>query len=167
MFNATEPDQLRGPQHSLAWCDELAKWQYAEETWDQLQFGMRLGKHPGQIVATTPRPIPVLRRTLADPSTVTTRGSTLNNKANLAPSFFTQVVKRYEGTRLGRQELNAEILDDIPGALWTRETIDMARRPVTLPGMQRVVVAVDPSGARGMDDEAADSIGIVVCCAWR
>jgi phage terminase large subunit-like protein len=86
----------------------------------------------------------------------------IGNKANLAPSFFTQVVKRYEGTRLGRQELNAEILDDIPGALWTRETIDMARRPVALPGMQRVVVAVDPSGARGMDDEAADSIGIVV-----
>jgi phage terminase large subunit-like protein len=84
LYNATEPDQLRGPQHSLAWCDELAKWQYAEETWDQLQFGMRLGKHPRQIVATTPRPIPVLRRILADPSTVTTRGSTLNNKANLA-----------------------------------------------------------------------------------
>jgi phage terminase large subunit-like protein len=162
LFNATEPDQLRGPQHSLAWCDELAKWQYAEETWDQLQFGMRLGKHPRQIVATTPRPIPVLKRILGDPSTVTTRGSTLNNKANLAPSFFTQVVKRYEGTRLGRQELNAEILDDIPGALWTRETIDIARRPVTLPGMQRVVVAVDPSGARGMDDEAADAIGIIV-----
>jgi Terminase large subunit, T4likevirus-type, N-terminal len=71
LFNATEPDQLRGPQHSLAWCDELAKWQYAEETWDQLQFGLRLGKHPRQIVATTPRPIPVLRRILADPSTVT------------------------------------------------------------------------------------------------
>jgi phage terminase large subunit-like protein len=78
-------------QHSLAWCDELAKWQYAEETWDQLQFGMRLGKHPRQIVATTPRPIPVLKRILADPSTVTTRGSTLNNKANLAPSFFTRL----------------------------------------------------------------------------
>jgi phage terminase large subunit-like protein len=76
LFNATEPDQLRGPQHSLAWCDELAKWQYAEETWDQLQFGMRLGKHPRQIVATTPRPISVLKRILADPSTVTTRGST-------------------------------------------------------------------------------------------
>jgi phage terminase large subunit-like protein len=86
LFNATEPDQLRGPQHSLAWCDELAKWQYAEETWDQLQFGMRLGKHPRQIVAITPRPIPVLKRILADPYTVTTRGSTLNNKANLAPS---------------------------------------------------------------------------------
>jgi phage terminase large subunit-like protein len=74
LFNATEPDQLRGPQHSLAWCDELAKWQYAEETWDQLQFGMRLGKHPRQIVATTPRPIPVLKRILGDHSTVTTRG---------------------------------------------------------------------------------------------
>ena len=162
LFNATEPDQLRGPQHGLAWCDELAKWQYAEATWDQLQFGLRLGKHPRQIVATTPRPIPILKRILVDSSTVTTRGSTIQNKANLAPSFFSQVVKRYDGTRLGRQELNAEILDDVPGALWTRDTIDIARRKVTLPGMQRVVVAVDPSGARSMDDEAADAIGIVV-----
>jgi phage terminase large subunit-like protein len=162
LYNATEPDQLRGPQHSLAWCDELAKWQYAEATWDQLQFGLRLGKNPRQIVATTPRPIAILKRILADKSTVTTRGMTLANKANLAPSFFSQVVKRYDGTRLGRQELNAEILDDAPGALWTRDTIDIARRKVTLPGMQRVVVAVDPSGARSMDDEAADSIGIVV-----
>jgi phage terminase large subunit-like protein len=162
LFNATEPDQLRGPQHSLAWCDELAKWQYAEATWDQLQFGMRLGQHPRQIVATTPRPIPVLKRILSDQSTVLTRGATPENKANLAPSFFTQVIKRYHGTRLGRQELNAEILDDVPGALWTRDTIDLARRKVELPGMQRVVVAVDPSGARSMDDEAADAIGIVV-----
>jgi len=162
LYNATEPDQLRGPQHSLAWCDELAKWQYAEGTWDQLQFGLRLGKHPRQIVATTPRPLAILKRILADNSTVVTRGNTLQNKANLAPSFFSQVVRRYEGTRLGRQELNAEILDDIPGALWTRETIDMARRPIELPGIQRVVVAVDPSGARSMDDEAADSIGIVI-----
>jgi len=162
LYNATEPDQLRGPQHGLAWCDELAKWQYAEATWDQLQFGLRLGKNPRQIVATTPRPIAILKRILADKSTVTTRGQTIANKANLAPSFYTQVIKRYAGTRLGRQELNAEILDDVPGALWTRDTIDIARRKITLPGMQRVVVAVDPSGARSMDDEAADSIGIVV-----
>lgn len=162
LYNATEPDQLRGPQHDAAWADELAKWQYAEETWDMLQFGLRLGSRPRQIITTTPRPIPVLRRIMASLTTTVTRGSTLDNRSNLASSFFTQVVARYEGTRLGRQELNAEILDDVPGALWTREMIDAARKPVVVPDMARIVVAVDPSGARSADDEAADSIGIVV-----
>ena len=123
---------------------------------------MRLGEKPRQIVTTTPRPIPIIRRLLSAPTTFVTRGKTTDNRSNLAPSFFTQVVARYEGTRLGRQELNAEILDDVPNALWTRERIDAARKPVTLPDMARVVVAVDPSGARGADDEKADSIGIVV-----
>jgi phage terminase large subunit-like protein len=123
LYNATEPDQLRGPQHSLAYCDELAKWALAEETWDMLQFGMRIGERPQQIIATTPRPIPVLKRIMAQPGTIVTRGTTFDNLANLAPTFFTQVVARYGGTRLGRQELNAEILDDFPGALFTRQMI--------------------------------------------
>lgn len=161
LFNATEPDQLRGPQFDLALCDELAKWQYAQETYDQLQFGLRLGRKPRQIITTTPRPIPVIKRILASPTTVATRGSTFENRANLAPSFFTQVISRYEGTRLGRQEINAEILDDVPGALWTRDMIDKARLAVARPDMIRVVVAVDPSGARSANDEGADSIGIV------
>lgn len=162
LYNAVEPDQLRGPQHDLAWCDELAKWAYAEQTWDQLQFGLRLGARPRQIVTTTPRPIPIIRKLTAASDTVTTRGHTLDNSGNLAPSFLTKIMARYEGTRLGRQELAAEVIDDVPGALWTRDMIDKARKPVKLPDMARVVVAVDPSGARGADDERADAIGIVV-----
>jgi predicted phage terminase large subunit-like protein len=168
LYNGVEPDQLRGPQHDLAWCDELAKFRYADETWDQLQFGLRLGKDPKQIVTTTPRPIPVIRKLILSPSTVVTRGSTYDNRGNLAESFFQSVVTRYEGTRLGRQELDAEILDDVVGALWSRDMLDKARRKkladnsyVALPDMARVVVAVDPSGTGGSED-AGDSVGIIV-----
>lgn len=160
LYNAVEPDQLRGPQHDAAWCDELAKWRYARETWDQLQFGLRLGKAPRQVITTTPRPIPVLKEILAAPNTITTRGSTYDNAANLAPSFIAQVIRKYEGTRLGRQELKAEILDDVPGALWTRAMIDQAL-VTAAPDLARVVVAVDPSGTKGESD-GGDSIGIVV-----
>lgn len=159
LYNATEPDQLRGPQHDLAWCDELAKWQYIRETWDQLQFGLRLGSQPRTVITTTPRPLPVLKEIMADPRTVVTRGTTFDNAPNLAPSFIDQIRTRYEGTRLGRQELNAEILDDVPGALWTRDMIDGHR--AALPEMARVVVAIDPSGTGG-DDDDGDEIGIVV-----
>ncbi len=159
LFNATEPDQLRGPQHDLAWCDELTKWQYARESWDQLQFGMRLGEHPRACITTTPRPIPVLKDIMADVSTVTTRGSTRDNTANLAPSFVSAIFNRYAGTRLGRQELDAEILDDVPGALWTRTMLDSARQSHP-PEMARVVVAIDPSGTNGADE--GDDVGIVV-----
>jgi len=160
LYNATEPDQLRGPQHDLAWCDELAKWQYARESWDQLQFGMRLGDHPRSCITTTPRPLPLIKEIMADPRTVTVRGITSDNRSNLAPSFMEQILRKYEGTRLGRQELNAEILDDVPGALWTRSMIDGARVN-DAPEMSRVVVAVDPSGTAGEDDDG-DEIGIVV-----
>ncbi|MGX5827379.1 DNA-packaging protein [Mesorhizobium sp. 43Arga] len=160
LYNAVEPDQLRGPQHDAAFCDELAKWRYARETWDQLQFGLRLGAAPKQVITTTPRPIPVLKEILNSPSTVTTKGSTFDNADNLAPSFLTQVVAKYEGTRLGRQELNAEILDDLPGALWTRDAIDRNRLR-EFPDLHRVVVAVDPSGTKGQSDDG-DEIGIVI-----
>jgi phage terminase large subunit-like protein len=148
LFNATEPDQLRGPQHDLGWCDELAKWQYAQETWDMLQFGMRLGDHPRQLITTTPRPIALLRTIMKDPRTVITRGGTYENSANLAKPFLENIRTKYEGTRLGRQELNAEILDDVPGSLWTREILDKRRlsKKDKLPDMQRVVVAIDPAG---------------------
>lgn len=148
LYNATEPDQLRGPQHDLAWCDELAKWRYAAETWDMLLFGLRLGQHPRSLITTTPRPIALLKKIMADPKTVVTRGSTYDNAKNLAPAFLEQIKRKYEGTRLGRQELNAEILDDVPGSLWTREGLDKTRRNRTekLPDMQRVVVAIDPAG---------------------
>jgi phage terminase large subunit-like protein len=156
-YNATEPDQLRGPQHDGAWVDELAKFQYAQETWDQLQFGLRLGKHPRQLVTTTPRPIPVIRRLINDPTCLVTRGRTYDNADNLAAPFLKQVEERYGGTRLGRQELEGEILDDMPGALWNREIIDGARKP-ELPDLDRIIVAVDPAASSGED---ADETGIV------
>ena len=148
LFNATEPDQLRGPQHDLAWCDELAKWRYAQETWDMLQFGLRIGDHPQQLITTTPRPSVLLKKVMADPRTVVTRGSTFENSVNLAKPFLDNIKAKYEGTRLGRQELEAEVLDDVPGSLWTREILDKTRRKRTdkLPDMQRVVVAIDPAG---------------------
>lgn len=164
LYNATEPDQLRGPQFDAAWCDELAKWQYAQETWDMLQFGLRLGHNPRQIVTTTPRPIPLIKALMADPKTVVTRGSTMDNAANLAPQFLDQIKKRYEGTRLGRQELNAEIMDDIPGALWTRAAIDDKRRDANqpLPKFTRVVVAIDPAAKASADGDETSETGIVV-----
>ena len=162
LFSSEEPERLRGPQHGAAWCDELAAWRNVKDTWSNLQFGLRLGRRPRQVVTTTPRPIPLLRELIASPDTVVSRGTTYDNRDNLAPSFFSQIVRQYEGTRLGRQELNAEILDDVPGALWTRAMIDKAREAVTLPRMRRVVVSIDPSGARNADDLGADTIGIVV-----
>lgn len=164
-YNGTEPNQLRGPEFDTAWVDELAKYRYARETWDMLQFTMRSGDDPRAFVTTTPRPIPVIKEILADPATVVSRGSTFDNAANLPAQFLGRLKERYAGTRLGRQELEAEILDDVPGALWTRAMIDVALSPVTVPDMQRIVVAVDPSGTGGGD--GGDSIGIVVAGKGR
>lgn len=158
LFNAVEPDQLRGPQFDLAWCDELAKWRYAQETWDQLQFGLRLGEHPRQIVTTTPRPIPVVRRLINDGTVHVTRGRTYDNAANLASPFLKQVEERYGNTRLGRQELDGEVLDDMPGALWNRDMLDGNRKPVAPEELDRIIVAVDPAVTSGED---ADETGIV------
>lgn len=159
-YNGTEPDQLRGPQFDTAWVDELAKYRYARETWDMLQFTMRSGPDPRVFVTTTPRPIPVIKDILAGSTTVVSRGSTFDNAENLPAKFLAHLQTKYEGTRLGRQELNAEILDDLPGALWTRDAIDQARVKQA-PEMQRMVVAVDPSGTKGESDDG-DDIGIVV-----
>lgn len=161
-YNGTEPDQLRGPEFDTAWVDELAKYRYARDTWDMLQFTMRSGEDPRVFVTTTPRPIPVLREIIASNDTVVTRGSTMDNADNLAPAFMRAVVEKYAGTRLGRQELNAEMLDDVPGALWTREMID-AKRIKAAPDMRRIVVAVDPSGTAGDGNEGqGDDVGIVI-----
>jgi phage terminase large subunit-like protein len=157
-YNASEPDQLRGPQHHFAWVDEFAKFPAAQELWDQLTFGMRLGDHPQAVVTTTPRPLPIIKRVMGDKSTVTTRGATKDNTANLAPGAVAAMMERYEGTRLGRQELEGEIVDDVPGALWTRDMLDRLRVKDP-PEMARVVVAVDPSGTSGSDD--GDAVGIV------
>jgi len=156
-YNATEPDQLRGPQHHFAWLDELAKFRYMQETWDQCQFGLRLGEHPKAIVTTTPRPLPLIKKLLVDQDTYVTRGSTFDNKDNLARPFIKQIEDRYGGTRLGRQELEGEILDDIPGALWSRTAIDDNRRERP-EDLERVVVAVDPSTSSA---DGADETGIV------
>lgn len=159
LFSADEPERLRGPQHHRSWCDELGAWRYPE-TWDQMLFGLRLGSRPQVIVTTTPKPTPLVRKLAKAASTVISRGSTFDNAANLAPSALDQLRERYEGTRLGRQELNAEILDDLPGALWQRDAIDKGRVKI-IPDMQRIVVAVDPSGTKGESDDG-DEIGIVV-----
>lgn len=159
VYNATEPDQLRGPQHDAAWCDELAKFRYMQETWDQLQFGLRLGAHPRVIVTTTPRPLPLIKKLVQDPDTYVTRGSTFDNAGNLAKPFLKQIEERYGGTRLGRQELEGEILGDIPGALWSRASIDDNRMREAPKDLERVIVAVDPAAS---SEEGADENGIVV-----
>lgn len=160
LFNATEPDQLRGPNFDAAWLDELAKFQYSRDTWDMLQFALRIGDHPRVIVTTTPRPIPIIKELLAASSTKVVRGSTMDNRGNLAPSFLKQIQARYAGTRLGRQELNAEVLDDNPNALWTRDIIERNTvKQADVPAMTRIVVAIDPSGTKGNDE--GDDIGIV------
>jgi len=159
-FSAEEPERLRGPQHEVGWADELAAWRNLKDTWDMYMFGLRLGDDPRTCITTTPKPSPTLRQILKDARTVVTRGSTFDNAGNLAPTFLKAIRDKYEGTRLGRQELNAELLDDVPGALWTRDMIDAAQVR-SIPDMQRIVVAVDPSGTAGESDEG-DSIGIVV-----
>ena len=158
LFSAEEPDRLRGPQHDTAWCDEIAAWKYPEKTWDMLQFGLRLGDDPRAAITTTPRPIPLVKALLNDESTHVTRGSTYENLSNLASAFIDVIISRYEGTRLGRQELNAEILDDNPDALWTRQMIEDARIS-KVPNLLRIVVGVDP--AVTSSDTSADT-GIVV-----
>ncbi len=157
-YSADEPDLLRGPQHHFAWADELATWQRAQETWDNLQLGLRLGDRPRCVVTTTPRPIPLIRELLKRPTTVVRRGSTFDNAANLAPSALAEFRARYEGTRLGRQELHAELLDDVPGALWTRAMLDDNRVKAAPDELVRIVVAVDPAVTSGED---ADETGIV------
>lgn len=156
-FTAEEPDALRGPQHHDAWADELASWKYLEDTWDNLQFGLRLGERPRVLVTTTPRPVKVLRELMADPTTHITRGSTYDNAANLAATQLAKYRKKYEGTRLGRQELHGEVLDDVPGALWLRGSLDDLRVKQA-PEMVRVVIGIDPAVTSG---EESDDTGIV------
>jgi predicted phage terminase large subunit-like protein len=156
-YSADEPDQLRGPQHDYAWADELAAWRYPD-AWDQLLFGLRLGADPRAIVTTTPRPTPIIRALVSAATTHVTRGRTRDNAANLAPGFLDAIVARFEGTRLGRQELDGEILDDNPGALWKRSGIDDARVSKA-PDLRRIVVGVDPAVT---SNAKSDETGIVV-----
>lgn len=160
LFSADEPERFRGPQHHGAWCDELASYRYAD-AWDQLQFGLRLGDHPRIIVTTTPKPVQLIRELVgrSDDSVTITRGSTFDNAANLAPAALAQFQARYNNTRLGRQELYGEILEDVEGALWTRGLIDRARL-AEAPPMAKVVVSIDPAVTNTSE---SDETGIVVC----
>jgi phage terminase large subunit-like protein len=156
-FSAEDPESLRGPQFDAAWCDELAKWRHADATFDMLQFGLRLGARPRQLITTTPRPIPLIKRLIADARTLVTRAATQVNRDHLAPAFLETVVARYAGTRLGRQELNGELIEDRPDALWSRALIE-ACRIAHMPPLARVVVAIDPPGS---SRQGADACGIV------
>ena len=163
LFTAEKPDRLRGPQFHRSWCDELASWSEAKYCWDMLQMTMRLGPHPQIVVTTTPRPLQIIRDLCKDPDTRVTTGSTYDNAKNLPKSFIDSILAKYEGTRLGEQELYAKLLDDVPGALWKRAWIENCRILGETPEQvalrcARVVVAIDPAITSG---ENADSTGIV------
>lgn len=157
-YSAEDPDQLRGPNVDGAWCDELAAWKYAQEAWDMLMFTLRAGNDPRAVVTTTPRPTKIVRDLVAASTTHVTRGSTYDNIGNLAPAFVLTIINKYQGTRLGRQELDAEILTDTPGSLWKRDAID-ALRVSSPPTFTRVVVAIDPAVTSG---EGSDETGVIV-----
>jgi len=157
-YSGKEPNQLRGPQHDCTWADELAKWQYMDEAWSNLMFGLRGGKDPRVIVTTTPRPLKLIKELVSSKSTVVTGGSTYDNKDNLPRSFFEVVISPYEGTRLGQQEIYAQILEDNPEALFNRERIHQNRVAQAPEGKLLAATAIDPAVTSG--DSAADT-GIV------
>lgn len=157
LFSSEEPDRLRGPQHDGGWCDEFASFNNFE-VWDNYVMGARLGEHPQTLITTTPRPLKILKKLIAKETTITVSGSTYENAANLAPSFLEEMQLTYEGTRLGRQELYGEILEDTPGALWTRDVIEQAR-VTEHPPLARIVVAIDPAVT---SSDTSDETGIVV-----
>ncbi len=158
LMSGSEPERFRGPQFAAAWCDELGKWPNAEAAWDMLQFALRLGDRPRQLVTTTPRPTRLLKRLLADPRTHVTRMRTAENAANLAPGFLETVVGRYRGTVLGRQELDGELIEDLPDALWQRAALE-AGRLGTIPELSRIIVGVDPPVT---GHARSDACGIIV-----
>lgn len=158
VFSAEDPESLRGPQFGAAWSDELAKWPNLQECWDMLQFGLRLGDHPRQIVTTTPRPLPLVKRLLVEPNVAVSRAKTADNRFNLAAEFVRTVTQTYGGTRLGRQELDGEIVEESADALWTRAMIE-AGREREAPSLSRIVVAVDPPAT---SSQRADRCGLVV-----
>ncbi len=157
VFSAEDPESLRGPQFHCAWSDEMAKWRQAEAAFDMLQFGLRLGQQPRQLITTTARPSAWLKRLLADPATAVTRAATAANAFHLAPTFLKNVMARYAGTRLGRQELDGEIIEDRPDALWSRALLEQCRVDAA-PDLQRIVVAIDPPAS---STKRAEACGIV------
>lgn len=156
-FSSEDPESLRGPQFEAAWCDELAKWKNADACFDMLQFGLRLGEEPRQLVTTTPRPMPLFRRLLGDPAFTVTRMRTEENAENLAEGFIAAIRARYAGTRLARQELDGELIEDRPDALWSRAVLEAAAG--VYGELRRIVVAVDPPAT---SRRTSDACGIVV-----
>ena len=161
VFSAHDPESLRGPQFDLAWSDELAKWSRADEAWTMLQFALRLGEDPRQVVTTTPRNVQILKEILARPTTRVTSAPTSANRAHLAPSFLEEIVAQFGGTRLGRQELEGKLLEDVEGAFWSTAQLEAGRLRVA-PSLDRIVVAVDPPVSSGA---GADECGIIVAGA--
>jgi phage terminase large subunit-like protein len=161
LYSADEPERLRGPQHDLAAVDELGSWR-RPEAWSNLLFGLRQGKHPRIAVATTPRPTRLIRELVAreGQDVVVTRGTSYDNRENLAPEFFSQITRKYEGTRLGRQELLGELLTDVPGALWGIDQLDALRLETSPPELARIVVAIDPSGTEEGDETGIIAAGV-------
>lgn len=181
LFGAHSYDALRGPQFDTAWVDELAKFTYPQEAWDQLMLALRLGPHPRVIVTTTPRPLPLIEQLMQDPMVIVTRGTTYENKENLSPSFFKQIIQRYEKSALGSQELRGEVLREREGALWQRTLLQYRMPPSH--NLQRIVIGVDPAishhqksnetgiivAARAHDTKAyvlADASGIYSPLTW-
>jgi phage terminase large subunit-like protein len=167
LFSGDNADGLRGPEHDFAWCDELAKWRQPEEAWMNVQFGLRRGQRPRALVTTTPRPSELLRRMKEDPATITTGGRTSDN-INLDEKVIDLLTATYGGTRIGAQELDGVLLQDVQGALWTRAVIERARVQALTPGpssacgrgeLERIVIGVDPPAGAG---EGSDACGIVV-----
>lgn len=156
-YSADEPERLRGPQHDALWADELGAWRYPA-AWDMALLGLRLGDDPRACVTTTPRPTALVRALIKNSTTAVTTSTTYANRANLAAAFFEQIVAQYEGTRLGRQEINAELLEDTPGALWTLGQIDSTRKEKA-PELKRIVVALDPAAT---STEESDETGLIV-----
>ncbi len=167
IYGAADPESLRGPQHSHGWADEIGKWPHGVLAWDNLAMGMRLGStrpggmrrgaRPRIVATTTPRPVPLVVRLAADPAVVVTRGRTQDNASALPTAFLDEMARGFAGTRLGRQELDGELLLDVAGALWTRALLEACRHAGAAPALVRVVVAVDPPASAG-----GDACGIVV-----
>lgn len=166
-FSADEPQRLRGPQCCRFWADELAAWRFGQDAWDNLMFGFRIGDDLRGCITTTPKPINLVRELVKDPGTHVTRASTYENRSFLGKKFFDSIIRKYEGTRLGRQELLAELLDDVPGAMWTRAMIDAGRiklQDVHWDLLTRIVVAIDPAVT---SNEKSDETGIIVAALTR
>lgn len=160
-FSAEQPERLRGPQAGLVWADEVGAWRYPE-TWDMAMFGLRAGLDPKAVVTTTPRPTPLVKELVSMDGVVITKGNTYDNAANLAPAFYSHIIKKYEGTRLGKQEIHAELLEDTPGALWNLDLIDAHR--FTLKEFQaielvRIAISIDP--AVTSKQETSNETGII------